>query len=273
MGEKGHLGEAQSGQALLVVILTMVIALTVGLSLASRSITNLRISTSQEESQKAFSAAEAGIEEALKSGLSIGSSVNPLSLPNNAQYFAQVTGVGGNEFIFPATATKDDAVQIWLSNYPDFTNPYTGSSLEIYWGDESESCTVNAAALEIIIFYGEILSPNVTRFAIDPCVRGSFSAPSIPVGGQVSGQTFKYGHKINLTSYQNLKFVRLIPLYKSTTLGIKGDVSLPPQGKEIEGTGKITSAGQEIVRKIKVFQGFPSPSDFFDYAIFSGTNL
>ena len=52
---------------LLVVVLTMIVALTVGLSLASRTITNMKISKQNEESQRAFQAAEAGIELAKES--------------------------------------------------------------------------------------------------------------------------------------------------------------------------------------------------------------
>ncbi len=47
----------QSGQALLIIVLVMVVALTIGLSVASRTITNLRTSREQASSQKALSAA------------------------------------------------------------------------------------------------------------------------------------------------------------------------------------------------------------------------
>ena len=63
--------EKQKGQVLLIVVLVMIVALTVGLSLISRSITNLRTSTEEAESQKALAAAEAGIEQALESGQDI----------------------------------------------------------------------------------------------------------------------------------------------------------------------------------------------------------
>lgn len=43
----------------------MVIALTIGLSIAARSIINLQTTTEEEISQRAFSAAEAGIERAI----------------------------------------------------------------------------------------------------------------------------------------------------------------------------------------------------------------
>ncbi len=52
---------SESGQALLIVVLVMVVVLTMGLSVASRSITNLRIATEQDNSQASFSAVEAGI--------------------------------------------------------------------------------------------------------------------------------------------------------------------------------------------------------------------
>src|SRR3989338_1032652 len=53
------------GQILILIILIVVVALAVGLSVASRNITNLRTSTQTEHSQRAFTAAEGGIEDVL----------------------------------------------------------------------------------------------------------------------------------------------------------------------------------------------------------------
>lgn len=264
MGEKG--------QALLVVILTMVVSLTVGLSLASRSITNLRISTSQEESQKAFSAAEAGIEEALKSGVSIAEQ----TLPNNAKYSASVVGAALSEFVVPGIAGKDEPVQIWLGPYPIPINNqswgYGGGNYVLYWGNPADACP-DAAALEVIVFSAPSNSPNVTHYAFDPCDRGNnftkafrFDSPQ-----QIQGTYFRYTVAFNVP--QGL-FIRIIPLYKSTTLAIKPSPgSLPSQGKEIEAVGKVISGGEEVVRKIKVFQSYPTLPGYFDYALFSGTSL
>ncbi len=57
-----------SGQTLLIIVLIAAVILTVGLAVASYSITDIKISQQEEESARAFSAAEAGIEEALKLG-------------------------------------------------------------------------------------------------------------------------------------------------------------------------------------------------------------
>ena len=50
----------KQGQILILVLLVVVVILAIGLSVASRNITNLRTSTQTENSQKAFSAAEGG---------------------------------------------------------------------------------------------------------------------------------------------------------------------------------------------------------------------
>lgn len=55
----------QSGQALIIILLAMSITLTLVLSSVSRSITDVEITDSEEESLRAFSAAEAGVEQAL----------------------------------------------------------------------------------------------------------------------------------------------------------------------------------------------------------------
>lgn len=273
--QKGPFDKAQGGQALLIVILAMVVALTVGLSVVSRSITTVRISTAEEESQRAFSAAEAGIEEALKSGLSVAEQ----TLPNNTKYSANIiTPASTTEFLVPSPSLKDEAVQIWLSNYPDYSGWYSANNtIAIGWGNKGDTCP-NVAALEIIIIYGTTTNPSVARFPVDPCgvTRGNnFINSGLEGDIRISGKDFEYSHSIiNFGSrFQNVKFMRIIPLYNSTVMGIKADSSLPLQGKEIESTGKVSSGGQEIVRKIKVFQAYPSLPSIFDHAIFSGTSL
>src|SRR3990167_10953264 len=56
----------QTGQILIIFLLILVVGLALVLSVASRSITDIRITTTSDESSRAYFAAEAGIEEALK---------------------------------------------------------------------------------------------------------------------------------------------------------------------------------------------------------------
>ena len=97
--------QLQKGQVLLVVVLVMVVALTVGLSLASRSITNLRITSDDENSQRAFSAAEAGVERAVKGnctndeGCTISANFSDGFTENNSTFETKVMPISGEEFL------------------------------------------------------------------------------------------------------------------------------------------------------------------------------
>ena len=57
--------KSELGQALIIILLVMAVGLTMGLAVVSRSVTDIRISQQEEESARAFSAAEAGIRQQL----------------------------------------------------------------------------------------------------------------------------------------------------------------------------------------------------------------
>src|ERR1035437_7541814 len=147
---------SQGGQALLIVVLVMVVALTVGLSIASKSITSFRNSTEQASSQKAISAAEAGIEQALKSNTSI-----PItSISQDTKYSTQVSSVDGTTFLLNGSnpVLQSSGIDLWLTPYSSdsaqlYQSLYPSSgSFTVYWGDASGACS--NAALEVAIIAG-----------------------------------------------------------------------------------------------------------------------
>src|SRR5690348_4206428 len=112
----------QKGQAFLIVVLIMIIALTVGLSVASRTVTNLKMSSEEANSQKAFSAAEAGIEQTLQS-----SSQNPIVnqnfTTNNGSQIVSLSrvylGASTNKVLLNNgnIVSKDEGLDIWFTQY------------------------------------------------------------------------------------------------------------------------------------------------------------
>src|SRR3990167_4715556 len=98
----------QKGQILLVVVLAAVVALTVGLSAVSRTITNTKVTTEEANSQKALSAAEAGIEELISNASTLATGQKNLS--NNSRYEAGVTPIASQDILINngATILKDD---------------------------------------------------------------------------------------------------------------------------------------------------------------------
>jgi len=266
--------EYQSGQILLMVVLVMVVVLTVGLSVATRSITNLRTTTEQESSERAFSAAEAGIERALVNNLGVTGSFS-----NNASYQTTISTLSGVEFLLNngQLIGKDDAADIWLAQYPNYTNPWTGN-LTLYWGLPADVCTASEAsnslaALQVVVLTGTKASSQITHYALDPCAprRGTNNFELIPAaGGTAAGKTFRFRKTIAVTSGL---VMRIIPLYSSTIIGVRGCDgagnncnALPAQGTVIESVG----TSDKTQRKIVSFRSYPKlPTEFFPYALFS----
>lgn len=275
------LARSNSGQALLIIVLVMVVALTVGLSLASRTITNIRNTREQASSQKALSAAEAGIEQAIKSGASIGQT----TLSNNATYQTTVTQVlatlpfllnGGGPVV------NNDATYIWVTPYSSnpanlWQNPWSGN-LSVYWGNSGQSCS-NAsnmpAAIEISVISGSVDAPVMTRYVYDPCVtrRGSnnFSSPTSSTPVTVSGTALTYTATfcigtVGCSISSRGLLVRVNPIYADTVIGASGSTALPQQGITITSIGTSDTNTQ---RKVTVFQGYPEvPAEFFPYILF-----
>lgn len=275
---------SQKGQVLLIIVLIMVIALTVGLSLASRSIINLKTTTQEADSQKAFQAAEAGVEIALqKTANTSDITIGQKTLDNSAVISSVlIHPITGSQVVLDDgnPVAQDEGIDVWLTNYPDYSGtPWTGQ-IYIYWGSKS-GC--QDAAMEAIVISGTSatdLNMSESRFGIDPCGTNSVDAtknrtgqnkfsPASQATDTVDGHPFNFVTNISVT---NGLLMRLIPLYASTSIGIKGykagspltPQSFPSQGRIITSIGTYGSTE----RKVSFFQGYPLlPSEFF-YSLF-----
>lgn len=269
--------QSQKGQVLLLVVLASVIALTVGLAAVSRSITSTRISTEESNSQKALSAAEAGVEEqinrALSGGIALGDEqlINQ-NIGNNASFISEAEPVepGANipfEVNNGDTIPQDEGADIWLSDYRDFSSP-TRTQLTIYWvsGNCSASATNPEAAIEVAIIYGNAANPSMNRYTADRCSRGN----SFPLANAANlnrpGFKNTYNRSMSIPLLPSAGFIaRVIPLYGSTSIAAVSSAPLPVQGYIIESTGESGTTR----RKLQVYQGFPKlPIEFFPYNLF-----
>ncbi|SRR6266568_199549 len=263
----------QRGQILLIVVLVMVTALTIGLSVAARSITNIRSSQEAATSEQAFSAAEAGIEKSLTSNTEVNGSFS-----NSATYKTTIITVGGTEFPLnnESPVLKDEPTDLWLSTYPGYTNQRSGN-VTIYWGKSSDSCNATEsnntmAALEIIVFSGTLANPLTTRYPVDPCAQRRLSNNFQNIsagGGTVSGVTYNFAKTIFVNSGL---FVRIVPLYAPTALAVRGCdganancSALPTQGTLIQAVGTVANTQ----RKIQTYRYNPQlPAEILQYSFF-----
>ncbi len=275
----------EAGQILLIVVLVIIIASTIGLSLASRSITSLRTSTEETESQKALAAAEAGIERAIQGSVPIAIDDN---LSNNSSYTTQFTQVQSSSFLINGgnVIPKDEGADVWIVSHDSSNNPIYSEAqsiqfLNLYWGTSSYPC--ESAAIQAIVVSRDKATGaiNSHRYAYDSCParragnnftlaeNGTFTVTGIP------GSTFT-----NRTSPQNdlaknvndIVFIRVIPIYKDVVVGVSACnyagsncTALPTQGYIISSLGTSGQAN----RKLSVFKGYPQTYlPYLSYGLF-----
>jgi hypothetical protein len=248
------------------------VVLTVSLSLFTRSIVNIKLTSEEDQSQKALSAAEAGIEQTI-----IADSAIPNGTFSSASFSTAKRQLSGTAFLLNngKLVFKDTGADIWLSEYSTNTsllygNPW-GGTFTVYWGTGSDTCSssesINTmAAIELIVLTGAKNSPSSTRSVYDPCTArragNNFSSPLS--GGTVGGKSFAYSAQVTVPAGAGL-IARVIPLYANSYFGVQSNPALPTQGTVIESTGTVG----EVKRKISVLQENPMlPSELFTYTLF-----
>lgn len=284
------------GQTLLLLIVIMTVALAVGLSIIQKSISDVSTASKVEQSSRAFSAAEAGIEQALQNQVA-GPQTVDFSTSNKSSAQVNLTSKpamlasGYQEAIqYPALA-KEDIVQVWLAD-PDHNDAngrplefYKQNTLDIYWGNS----TTDKAAIELTLVYNEGGVYKANKWYKDSdsarTVNNGFSTADVTCSGyplsSVSGSSVFYQCKTvlrNLPSTgQMLLRARLLYNTSSQPLAIQAvnsncgtnSCKLPPQAREITSTG--TSG--ETQRTVRVFQENNVVPFYYDYGIFSTSSI
>jgi len=294
----------QSGQALLIVLLSMAVVLTIVLSVFSNSVTDIAVTTSEAESLRAFSAAEAGVEKALvalapQNG-SFGQDLFQTSITNFAE--------GKQSFIYPLNLSVGDDAVLWFVSHnasealscSDPTKPcFTGSRIVVCWGREGTPAGLaTTPAIETSIFYSsppvvggnysgiriarEVTDPNSSRRS-----QNSFSAPDAG-GCSIDDKNFAFKKTLvfaplgilpAVSSAQNgLQFAQVRMVYNTDgpqTIGFDANIAgagnspFPSQGKQISSEG---TAG-DATRKVEVYKLYGSVASNMSASIFSSGSL
>lgn len=271
---------ASEGQALLVTMLVMALALTLGMSAVSQSIIDVKMSVQEKQSMQALSAAEAGIEEALRLGAA---PAQPIDVGGILATVTEEEKGVSPSVVLPGSSGFSKT--IWLIDHdgdgvPVQARYYTKPTLDICW-----ETTTPVTAMEVIVYYKNLAEEYLLgRGAYDPDGSGrrtlnGFSAPNPGDGCTALGLGVR--HTINFSSdfginpaLSTLLYVRLRPVYGSTRVGAIAETgaNLPSQGKCY--TSRATaSTGGGVTRRVQQCQFFDSPPGIFDYSLFSGGDL
>ena len=277
----------QSGQALVLVLLSLAVVLTLVLFVLSRSVTDVAISVRQEESIRAFSAAEAGIERVLVAG----SAGSAQFSDAGSGYTATVSSYaeGTRSFVYPIGIFSGESATVWFVSH-DGSPGFTGNNLKVCWGKTgTASGTATTPAVELIIYYestpGDVTTTKVARAAFDPNT-GRSNSFSDPDSGSCTIDETKYafgkaitfsGLGIPIGSYNvpnGLQFARIKLLYNTDIsheigVDVTGSSILPSQGQDVVSTGVAGGSN----RRVQVFQGWPEIPSIFEYSIYSSGGL
>lgn len=271
--------KVQSGQALVLVLLSLAVVTTVVLFVLSRSITDISVSDFESQAISAFSAAEAGVERALVIGAGI-----PDTTIGNSSYNAQVTNVasGATYFIYPIELNSGDSATLWF-NSQDLSPDFTGTNLKVCWGKTGTASNLDVTpAIEVSIYYettsGNPATAKIARFTADPYTgsgrtqNNSFSG--VDAASAISGQSFPFCKIISLALYPNLQFATIRMFYNTNTshpiaFDSTNASRFPTQGMLIDSSG---TSGQSS-RKVQVFQSWPEVPSTFLYGIYSPVGL
>lgn len=258
----------KSGQVLVIVLLIVVVSLAVGLSVASRNITNLRTSTQTEHSQRAFTAAEGGVEEVLSrlSDVAGNPGVNTAAGANVPVQVGDITA----EVNVKGSTVYDAVIEEGTVGQVDLSGGNAPSQVKISWAKSSDPLEVaDPASIEVTIVYN---SP-VGDFTQE---RSAWSGGGHTIDeegfdrdlGCPPASGFETCARVNVNAAANPLFMRIRVFWNKATVNVEGvDKPLPVQAYELTSTA-ATDLG--ITRKVNVTRTvLPQLPAVFDYVLFS----
>lgn len=218
----------QKGQILIVFLLVLVVGLALALSIASRTVTDIRQTTTSDESNRAYFAAEAGVEKALKAieenpvtAITPGKVDKYVNLTDvdRAQADVSVTNltVGDSEvFEIPNSVAQDEVSQVNL--IPQFNTISTAGTvdgsgngilrtdtLNIYWDLAGSSAPLSAIEVGVVTCTNCSATPTygIKKMVFDTTSRGNNFCTAAVTTGSFSkttnlGSSFDYRFRATL---------------------------------------------------------------------------
>lgn len=267
---------------LLIIILLSTVLLTVALSVSQITTQETKISKLEEDSKRAFAAAEAGIEARLQSAGDV--DISSLLQGGGVTGTATLTTTQTTSFYLPTPLERTGVNSQWtfyLTDYNKKTNTFTGNplngtSLTLYFGTTGATCGTNpnnVPNLEFTLI--DAVNPVGFRRALaSPC--GSLGSTDLLVvengpfnpSGAPPSVTFTHRTTLDSTSITNFELLIMRVIFGSgapstitTGVLIASSVNLPIQGSEITADAKTTT---NVAKKIQLYQSYPQiPADLF----------
>lgn len=264
----------ERGQAVLIVLLSLSVVLVVVMFILSRSITDISLSSKEEDSMRAFSAAEAGIERVLVTGSATGSmNIGDATFDASVSDFASAT----SSVVYPISLKSGEIATFWFTRPGDPT-VFSGNQMKLCWADDNAT---DNPVIELTVYYKTSLGVyEVLRNMFDPQgVARTQNSVTPSANCTVGSDTFEYYSNIDFTTLglsagDSLQFATAKILYNTTTahkigIDVTGHGLLPSQGAKILSDGQFGDAN----RRVEVYQLYPVAPPIFANAIYSASGI
>lgn len=259
------MNKRQHGQVIVFLLVLVSILVTILLSISTRTLQQLKTSSTQERSSRAFTAAEAAVEAALRQDLDeiiAAGGTGTLEGLGSGIKSAEYSVAEVEDFI--VDLDQDDVAQIDLSDWTTF-GAYDGT-ITVCWEEEGSG---DDPSLELTFFENDAGSVSLERYAynaVGTSRDNGFDLADSPVGGgECDGYENEKAIDPDLTNDLNATYLRIKTWYAPTTLKVLG---VAPQVYDVEGEAESVGGEQRKVRT----QVYPAKwPPVFDFVIFDGS--
>lgn len=268
------------GQALMMVVLIMFVGLQMVVITFMNSLADLRLSTMEDQSERAFNASEAGIEDLLalnESDIDTYVGVGETDMPGSVDGLDPRANVGGNEY-YKYQIKQNDTGEVQLAGNLGV------STVDIYWTNTSSNSEHNTgdacygSGLLIEKWTNNAGTINVNRYNFPP--SGCNNDPYVGWSGSTSGNDAYYGldlignfqSKLNtsIAVTNNDIMLRIRPINNMATIYVVGNGGTMPLQVHNITSSASTNTGES--RALQVVRTVPQLPSIFDYVLFSGKN-
>lgn len=275
----------QHGQALLIVIVALTIALVIGINASVRTITSLSRTSRTDSASRALAASEGGLERFLvlsKDAMDDAVAGNCPDLPNITE--GELGGVSG---CYVSFATDTDAIDseafVTVEAYAPDIYPfslasgqireinlegYTGTQVDLCWGPQTGS----GSDLSFVLYSSNgILQNNLVR-GTNPPINPDYDANgTIPTNSSNSGYSSGC-RRITLPSDGSAFGLRVRSIGGDSNIGAFGvnNHTLPLQGYKITSIGKLVQQSNIVAtRKLQMIRTLPYLPGAFDFSYYT----
>jgi Tfp pilus assembly protein PilX len=259
--------DSQRGQVALIILLIMVVVLTIGISIASRTVMDVSLSRQEDQSGRVYQGAESGVESALSQDLTND------SLYTNDAFSGSLSNLTNLDVDYTVSRQKTLETQLdqGSSVAVDLTGVVNGNQLQIQWG-QGRDCSNSDPSQNVPSILINVL--NNTAGTITQRTFG-YAACTYTDGYTTSGTTAGsngYYRSVTMTMQTGDSILRITPMYNDAPIQVSGvGWTLPTQYYAIRSTAK-NQLGNET-KVIQVARTLPTYPTVMDYVLYSGTTI